>query len=241
MRDCSLFNMALIRLQGWERQGSWEDTFHTVTVELASTGSILVVEVSLVACITWESTWTNSKCFLDTRGSKESPSSPSVSQCLTYSVLVYSHPGYFGKQGMRVFRLQRNQQFQPIVNLDKLWSLVSEQTRLKAQASKDKAAVIDVTKAVNYYLYIINYSNRAISRSSARALSPRSPSSSRPSSSPRLLRRESRRLVVLASSSLEQFMILATPPAMEMQRMYPWELDEVESLFSSLLNPSLSI
>jgi hypothetical protein len=122
---------------------------------------------------------------------------------------------------MRVFRLQRNQQFQPIVNLDKLWSLVSEQTRLKAQASKDKAAVIDVTKAVNYYLYIINYSNRAISRSSARALSPRSPSSSRPSSSPRLLRRESRRLVVPASSSLEQFMILATPPAMEMQRMYP--------------------
>jgi hypothetical protein len=117
---------------------------------------------------------------------------------------------------MRVFRLQRNQQFQPIVNLDKLWSLVSDQTRLKAQASKDKAAVIDVTKAVNYYLYINNYSNRAISRSSARVLSPKSPSSSRPSSSQRLLRRESRRLVVLASSSLEQFMILATPPAMEM-------------------------
>jgi large subunit ribosomal protein L27Ae len=61
---------------------------------------------------------------------------------------VYSHPGYFGKRGIRVFRLQRNHQFQPIVNLDKLWSLVSEQTRLKAQASKDKAAVIDVTKAV---------------------------------------------------------------------------------------------
>jgi ribosomal protein L15 len=68
---------------------------------------------------------------------------------------VYSHPGYFGKRGIRVFRLQRNHQFQPIVNLDKLWSLVSEQTRLKAQASKDKAAVIDVTKAVNYYFNII--------------------------------------------------------------------------------------
>lgn len=52
---------------------------------------------------------------------------------------------------MRHFRLQRNQQFTPTVNVDKLWSLVSEQTRLKAQASKDKAAVIDVTKAVNYY------------------------------------------------------------------------------------------
>lgn len=89
-------------------------------------------------------------------GSAEPHLSPSVSRCLTQTVLVYSHPGYFGKQGMRKFRLQRNQQFQPIVNLDKLWSLVSEQTRLKAQASKDKAAVIDVTKAVNYYFYINN-------------------------------------------------------------------------------------
>ena len=56
---------------------------------------------------------------------------------------------------MRHFRLQRNQQFTPSVNLDKLWSLVSEQTRLKAQAGKDgKAAVIDVTKAVIIILYI---------------------------------------------------------------------------------------
>ena len=53
---------------------------------------------------------------------------------------------------MRHFRLQRNQQFEPTVNLEKLWSLVSEQTRSNAQASKDnKAAVIDVTKAVIYY------------------------------------------------------------------------------------------
>jgi len=51
---------------------------------------------------------------------------------------------------MRKFRLQRNQQFNPSVNVDKLWSLVSEQTRL--QPRKDgKVAVIDVTKAVNYY------------------------------------------------------------------------------------------
>lgn len=79
-----------------------------------------------------------------------------ISQITNHSsVSVCSHPGYFGKRGMRVFRLQRNQQFTPTVNLDKLWSLVSEQTRLKAQASKDKAAVIDVTKAVIYYLYII--------------------------------------------------------------------------------------
>ena len=73
---------------------------------------------------------------------------------ITYFSL-YSHPGYFGKRGMRHFRLQRNQQFTPTVNVDSLWSLVSEQTRLKAQASKDKAAVIDVTKAVSLPLSLI--------------------------------------------------------------------------------------
>jgi len=57
------------------------------------------------------------------------------------------HPGYFGKGGMRHFHLKRNQYFCPSVNIDKLWSLLSESTRLKAQASKDKAAVIDATKA----------------------------------------------------------------------------------------------
>eukprot|EP00347_Sterkiella_histriomuscorum_P009266 403341866 len=57
------------------------------------------------------------------------------------------HPGYFGKKGMRQFHLLRNHQHQPTVNLDKLWAIVSEETRKKAAASKDKAPVIDVTKA----------------------------------------------------------------------------------------------
>merc|ERR1712183_618773 len=35
----------------------------------------------------------------------------------------------------------------PTVNLDKLWSLVSEQTRTKYADSKDKAPVIDVSRA----------------------------------------------------------------------------------------------
>ena len=56
-------------------------------------------------------------------------------------------PGYFGKNGMRHFHLKRNQYHQPIVNLDKLWSLVSIQTREAAEKSKDRATVIDVTKA----------------------------------------------------------------------------------------------
>ena len=58
------------------------------------------------------------------------------------------HPGYFGKKGQRHFHLQRNQYHNPTVNVDKLWSLVSEQTRKQATTLKNKAAVIDVTKAV---------------------------------------------------------------------------------------------
>ena len=57
------------------------------------------------------------------------------------------HPGYYGKLGMRTFHMQRNWKFCPTVNTDKLWSLVSEQTRLLAQKSSGKAPVIDVTNS----------------------------------------------------------------------------------------------
>ena len=57
------------------------------------------------------------------------------------------HPGYFGKAGMRKFHMQRNHKYCPTINTDKLWSLVSEQTRNAASNSKDKAPVIDVTKS----------------------------------------------------------------------------------------------
>ena len=41
------------------------------------------------------------------------------------------HPGYFGKVGMRNFHVHPNiyNNCCPAINLDKLWSLVSEQTR----------------------------------------------------------------------------------------------------------------
>mmetsp|Transcript_15230 Transcript_15230/g.47798 ORF Transcript_15230/g.47798 Transcript_15230/m.47798 type:complete len:88 (+) Transcript_15230:29-292(+) len=39
------------------------------------------------------------------------------------------HPGYFGKKGIRVFHLKKNPKHCPSVNIDKLWSLVSEETR----------------------------------------------------------------------------------------------------------------
>jgi len=57
------------------------------------------------------------------------------------------HPGYFGKVGMRHFHLTHNKYFCPTINLDRVWTLVSEQTRKKYESSKDKAPVIDVTKA----------------------------------------------------------------------------------------------
>merc|ERR1711916_89943 len=58
------------------------------------------------------------------------------------------HPGYFGKVGMRYFHKTNNQYHSPAVNLDKLWSLVSEQTRTNYAKDKGgKAPVIDVTRA----------------------------------------------------------------------------------------------
>ncbi|XP_078405338.1 large ribosomal subunit protein uL15 isoform X2 [Cetorhinus maximus] len=58
------------------------------------------------------------------------------------------HPGYFGKVGMRHYHLKKNQLFCPTINLDKLWTLVSEQTRLNyAKKPEGPAPVIDVVHA----------------------------------------------------------------------------------------------
>ena len=57
------------------------------------------------------------------------------------------HPGYFGKKGIRVFALQRNRLHAPCVNLDKLWTLVTEESRKLYASNKDRVPVIDVTKA----------------------------------------------------------------------------------------------
>ena len=57
------------------------------------------------------------------------------------------HPGYFGKVGMRNFHIRKNARYCPAINLDRVWSLASEQTRIKYAGVKDKAPVIDVTKS----------------------------------------------------------------------------------------------
>jgi len=59
-----------------------------------------------------------------------------------------SHPGYFGKVGMRHFHYLKNNYHCPTVNIDTLWSLVTEQTRKAYTDRKDgKMPVIDVTRA----------------------------------------------------------------------------------------------
>ena len=56
--------------------------------------------------------------------------------------------GYFGKVGMRYFHLNRNHSFCPTLNVDRIWTLVSDQTLEKSQDRQDgKAPVIDCVRA----------------------------------------------------------------------------------------------
>ena len=57
------------------------------------------------------------------------------------------HPGFFGKKGIRVFNLQQNKLHFPSINPDKLWSLVTENSRQLAAKNTERIPVIDVTKA----------------------------------------------------------------------------------------------
>ena len=55
-----------------------------------------------------------------------------------------SHPGYFGKVGMRYFHKLKQQFHCPVINVEKLWTLVSEEA--KKSCPKGKAVVIDCVK-----------------------------------------------------------------------------------------------
>merc|ERR1712125_121813 len=56
------------------------------------------------------------------------------------------HPGYFGKVGMRRYHLNKNHYYNPIINVESIWTLVPAEKR-KEYKEKDVAPVIDVTKA----------------------------------------------------------------------------------------------
>ena len=77
---------------------------------------------------------------------------------LTHFLSFDSHQGYFGKKGIRVFHAQGNWKWAPVVNTDKLWSLVDEKVRLDASKSKAKTVpVIDVTKLVSRLVFSIQF------------------------------------------------------------------------------------
>ncbi|OBZ67824.1 hypothetical protein A0H81_12385 [Grifola frondosa] len=58
------------------------------------------------------------------------------------------HPGYFGKVGMRHFHLTRNLQWRPIINVDKLWTLVPAEEKQGLTASSEVVPVIDTLSMV---------------------------------------------------------------------------------------------
>ncbi|MCO5590173.1 hypothetical protein L7F22_044142 [Adiantum nelumboides] len=57
------------------------------------------------------------------------------------------HPGYFGKVGMRHFHLTRNAYHCPVINLDKLWTLVPAEQRKGLKADSKEVPVIDTLAA----------------------------------------------------------------------------------------------
>jgi large subunit ribosomal protein L27Ae len=64
------------------------------------------------------------------------------------------HPGYFGKVGMRHFHLTRNKYHCPIVNVDTLWSLVSDEVKAKVAANPTgPIPVIDTLAHVFFYFF----------------------------------------------------------------------------------------
>lgn len=61
------------------------------------------------------------------------------------------HPGYFGKLGMRQFHLLKNRDWCPVLNVDKLWSLIpAEQREQYLTSSSTSAAPVVDTLAHGY-------------------------------------------------------------------------------------------
>ncbi|KAG8992066.1 60S ribosomal protein L28 [Tulasnella sp. JGI-2019a] len=56
------------------------------------------------------------------------------------------HPGYFGKVGMRHFHLLRNQIWRPVINVEKLWTLVPKEEMAKHKPDSNVVPVIDTLR-----------------------------------------------------------------------------------------------
>jgi large subunit ribosomal protein L27Ae len=56
------------------------------------------------------------------------------------------HPGYFGKVGMKTYKLSKNSKWCPVINVESLWTLVPEQIREQCKANGE-APILDVVNA----------------------------------------------------------------------------------------------
>ena len=69
--------------------------------------------------------------------------------------ILCSHPGYFGKVGMRHFHLTKNQYFCPVVNVERLWSLIPQQTKKELPTKETgNIPVLDVLDYVSVALFV---------------------------------------------------------------------------------------
>lgn len=55
---------------------------------------------------------------------------------------------------MRTFHKKRNLEYNPTINIDRLWSLVPEEVYTQAKAGSSDTPVIDVTKLVSLLPYM---------------------------------------------------------------------------------------
>ena len=55
------------------------------------------------------------------------------------------HPGYYGKVGKRHFHKLKNHYVRPVINLDKVWTLIGEEKREACAKDTSKAPCIDLT------------------------------------------------------------------------------------------------
>jgi len=60
------------------------------------------------------------------------------------------HPGYFGKVGMRYYHKLKNHFWKPVINVDKLWTLTSPETRQKFIGKKTEVAPVIDTLSKGY-------------------------------------------------------------------------------------------
>ena len=74
------------------------------------------------------------------------------------------HPGYFGKVGMRRFHLTRNLQWRPIINVDKLWTLVptEEKEAIMAALTAGEVDVLVSTTVIEVGVDVPNASAMVI-------------------------------------------------------------------------------